>query len=167
MREEGINDVTIFRSSRYLYVGAGLEVGQTSVSQIRSFLIFSQIVCRDFPSIHTLARQQFTQNGRPSKLFFLNHDILIGIYEQCGISYIEYVTVLSGNVSSVEMAAAVVKIWQYVRGCCGDDILPTERPCISLDKKLNIITFIIVFVVVVDVTDFSESEPRLRRLVCR
>ena len=38
--EEGSNDVTIFRFSRYLHVGAGLVVGQMSVSQDQYFLIF-------------------------------------------------------------------------------------------------------------------------------
>jgi len=62
------------------------------------------------------------------------------------------------------MAAAVVEIWQYARTSYGADILPTERPCISLEK---IITIIIVVVMVVVATDFSESEPRFRRLVYR
>ena len=70
----------------------------------------------------------------------------------------------SYTVSSVEMAAAAVgEIWQYVGTSYGADILPTGRPCISLDKIINI-TIIIVVVVV---TDFSDSEPRPRRLVYR
>jgi len=74
------------------------------------------------------------------------------MYEHCGIAYLERVTVFSDIVSSVEMAAAAVgEAWQYVRTSYGDDILPTECPCISLDK-INIITIIIVVVVV---TDFS------------
>ena len=60
-------------------------------------------------------------------------------------------------------AAALGEIWQYVRTNYGADILPTERPCISLDKII-IITIIIVVVIV---TDFSDNEPRLRRLVYR
>jgi len=53
--------------------------------------------------------------------------------------------------------AAVVEIWQYVRTSFGADIL--------LDKI--IITIIIIIVVVVVFTDFSDSVPRLRRLVYR
>jgi len=45
----------------------------------------------------------------------------------------------------------------------GADILPTERPCISRDKIIIIFTIIVVVIV----TDFSDSEPRLRRLVYR
>jgi len=48
----------------------------------------------------------------------------------------------------------------------GADILPTERPCISRDKIIIIFTIIVVVMVVV-ATDFSESEPRFRRLVYR
>ena len=133
-----------------------------SVSQLQYYLIFFQTVCRDFPSIHTLARQQLPQSSRPTKFFSPNRDIAIGIYEHCGIAYLERVTVFSDTVLSVEMAAAAVgEIWQYVRTSYGADILPTERPCISLDK----ITVITIFIVVVLVTDFSDSEPRLRRLV--
>jgi len=93
MREKGSNDVTIFRSSRYLYVGAGPIVGQMSVIQVQYFLIFFQIVCRDFPSNHTLACQQLPQSGHPSKFFSPKRDIPIGIYEHCGITYLERVTV--------------------------------------------------------------------------
>ena len=46
-----------------------------SVSQLQYILIFFQIFCRDFTSIHTLARQQLPQSGRPSKFFSLNRDI--------------------------------------------------------------------------------------------
>jgi len=136
-----------------------------SVSQFQYFLIIFQIVCRDFPSIHSLARQQFPQSGRLPKFFSPNRDIAIGIYEHYGITYLERVTVFSGTVSSVEMAAAAVEeIWQYVRTSFEPDILPTERPCISLDK---IIIITIISVVAVVVTEFSDSEPRLRRLVYR
>ena len=83
MREERSNDVTIFRSSRYLYVGARLVTCQMSVSQFQYFLIFFQIVCHDFLSIYTLARQQLLQSGRSSKFFSPNLDIAIGIYEHC------------------------------------------------------------------------------------
>jgi len=172
MRLEGSNDVKIFKSSRYLYVGAGPVVGQRLVRQLQYFLIFFQTVCRDFPSIHTLARQQLPQSSRPTKFFSPNRDIAIGIYEHCGIAYLERVTIVSDTVSSVKMAAAAVgEKWQYVRTSYGADILSlptdnlrTERPCISLDKI--IITSIIIVVVVV-VNDFSDSEPRLRRLVFR
>jgi len=166
MREEGSNDVTIFGSSRYLYVGAGPVVGQMRVSQLQYFLIFFQNVCRDFPSINTLARPQLPQSGRPSKFFSPNRDIAIGIYEHCGIAYLERLTVFSDTVTSVEMAPAeaVGEIWQYVRTSFGVDILPNERPCIYLD---NIIITIIIVVVVVVVTDFSDSEHRPRRFVFR
>ena len=81
------------------------------------------------------------------------------------IDYLEGVTIFYDTVSSVEMvAAAVVEIWLYVRTSYGADILPTDRPCNSLDK--TIITIIIIVVVIV-VTDFSDSEPRLRRLIFR
>jgi len=63
-------------------------------------------------------------------------------------------------------AAAVRDIWQYVRTSYGVDILPTERPYISLYKMIITIITVVVVVVVV-VTDFSESEPGLRRLVYR
>ena len=63
-------------------------------------------------------------------------------------------------------AAAVGEIWQYVRTSYGADILPTESPCISL-YKIIIIIIITIIVVVVVVTDFSASQPRLRRLVYR
>jgi len=99
MWEEGSNDVTIFRSSRYLYVGAGPVDSQMSFGQLQYFLIFFQIVCRDFPPIHSLARQQFPQSCRPSKLFSLNRDIAIGIYEHCGISHLERVPVFSDGAS--------------------------------------------------------------------
>ena len=101
MWEEGSNDVTIFRSSRYLYVGAGPVVGQMSVGQLQYFLIFFQIVCREFPPVHSLARQQFPQSCRPSEFFSLNSDVAIGIYEHCGITQLERVTVFSDIVSSV------------------------------------------------------------------
>lgn len=101
MWEEGSNDVTIFRSSRYLYVGAGPVVGQMSVGQLQYFLIFFQIVCRDIPPVHSLARQQFPQSCRPSEFFSLNSDVAIGIYEHCGITHLERVTVFSDTVSSV------------------------------------------------------------------
>ena len=91
MRAEGINDVTIFRSSRYLYVGAGLVVCQMSVIQDQYFLTFFQIVCQYFISIHTLVRQELPQSGRTSKFFYLNSDIDIDIYKQCGIAYFEQV----------------------------------------------------------------------------
>jgi len=161
MREEGSNEVTIFRSSRYLYVGAG----QMSFSQLQYFLIFFQIVCRDFPSIHTLARQQLPQSGNPSKFFSPNRDIAIGIYEHRGIAYLERFTVFSDTVSSVERsAAAVAEIWQYLPTSYGAHILPTERRCISLDKVIIIIITTINIVVVV-VAGFSDSEPRLRILI--
>ena len=99
MREEGNNDVTIFRSSHYLYVGAGPVFVKMRVCQLQYFLIFFQIVCRDFPSIENLARQQLIQSGRPSKLFSLNRDIAIGIYEHCGISHLERVPVFSDGAS--------------------------------------------------------------------
>jgi len=109
MREEGRNDVTIFTSSRNLYVGAGLVVGQMSVSQLQYFLIFFQIICRDFTSIHPLARQQLTKFGRPSKFVSLNRDIAFDIYEHCEIAYLERVTVFSNTASSVEMGTAAVE----------------------------------------------------------
>ena len=101
MWEEGSYDVAIFRSSRYLYVGARPVVSQMSVGQLQYFLIFFQIVCRDFPPIHSLARQQFPQSSRPSKFFSLYSDVAIGIYEHCGVTHLERVTVFSDNVSSV------------------------------------------------------------------
>ena len=153
MREEGSNDVTIFSSLRYLYVGAGLVAGEMNVIELHYFLIFFQIVCRDLRSIHTLARQQLPLSGRPSKFFSPNRDI--GIYEHCGIAHLERVTVFSDNVS-------IVEIWQYVRTIYGADILPTERQCMSLDKII-----IITVINVVIVTDLSDREPRLRRLVFR
>jgi len=62
-----------------------------------------------------------------------------------------------------EMTAPVVgKVWQYLRTSYWAEILPTERPCISLDKII-----IIIIVVVVDVIDFSDNEPRLRRILYR
>jgi len=101
MWEEWSNDVTIFRSSRYLYVGAGPVVSQMSVGQLQYFLIFFRIVCRDFPPIHSLARQQFPQSCRPSELFSRNSNVAIGIYEHCAITHLERVTVFSDTVSSV------------------------------------------------------------------
>jgi len=164
MREEGSNDVTIFISSRYVYVGAGLVAGQMSLSQLQYFLIFFQIVCRDFPSIHSLARQQLPKSARSSKFFSLSRDFAIDIYEHCGIAYFELVTVFSDTLSSVEMASSAVgKIWQYVRTSYGTDILPTERPSISHDK----IIIISIIIVVVVVTDFSDIELRVRRLLYR
>jgi len=150
-----------------MYIGAGLVVCQMSVRRLQYFRIFFQIVCRDFPSIHTLAGQQLPQSGRPSKLFYLNPDIDMGIYEHCGIAYLERVTAFSYAVSSVEMAGAVAEMWQCVRTSYVADILPTELPCISLGKNIIIITIIFVVVVVVVVTDFSKSESRLSRLVYR
>ena len=58
------------------------------------------------------------------------------------------------------VTAAVGEIWQYVRSSYGADILSTtERPCITLDKIIITIIIVVVFV-----TDYSDSEPRLRRL---
>jgi len=131
MREERSNDVTIFRSSRYLYVGAGL-------------VVFFKIVCREFFRSSLL-------RVNSSKFFSLNFDIAIGIYKHCAIAYLKRATVFCDIVSSVEIAAAVVEIWQYVRTSYGADILPIKRACTFLDKT-NIIT-IITIIVVVD-TDF-------------
>ena len=51
-------------------------------------------------------------------------------------------------------AEAFVEIWQYVRTSYGADILPTERPCISLDN--------IIITVIIVVTVFSDRESWLR-----
>jgi len=108
------------------------------------------------------------QSGRPSKFIFPNRDIAIGIYEHCGIAYLERVTDFSDSISSAEMVASAVReIWQYVRTSYGTVILPTERPCISLDKIIITIKIIVIYVVVVVITDFSDSEPWLRRFVFR
>ena len=55
-------------------------------------------------------------------------------------------------------AVAIGEIWQYVRTSYGADILSltTGRPCISL---------IIIIIIIIIYTKFSDSEPRLRRLV--
>jgi len=48
------------------------------------------------------------------------------------MAYLKRVTVFSDTVSSVEMSAAVVEIWQIVRTGYGADILPTDArksPC--------------------------------------
>ena len=157
MRGKGSNDVTIFGSSRYLYVSAELVACKMNVRQLQYFLILFQIVVIFVRSALLRSHNPVV----PQKFFSLNRDIAIGIYEHCGIAYLERLT-FPDTVSSVGMAAVFVEIWQYVRSSYGADILPTERPCISFDK---VIIIIIIFVVVVVVNDFSDSDPRLRRLV--
>jgi len=46
------------------------------------------------------------------------------------------------------MVAAVVEIWQYVRTRYGVDIFPNERPYITLDKNIIIITIVVIVVCV-------------------
>ena len=62
------------------------------------------------------------------------------------------------------VAVVVGELWQYVRTSYGADILslPTGEPCISLDK---IIIIIFNNRIIIVVTDYSDSETRLRRLV--
>jgi len=58
-------------------------------------------------------------------------------------------------------AAAVGEKWQYVRTSYVAEKFPTELPCISFDKIIITINTVVVVVV----TDFSDSEHRPRRIL--
>jgi len=60
-------------------------------------------------------------------------------------------------------AAAVGEIWHNARTSYGADILPTERPCISIDK---IIIITIIIVVGLGVSYTTEVEGMATGSVC-
>ena len=135
MREEGSNDVTIFKSSRYLYVGAGLVVCQMSVNHVQYLLIFLS-----FFRSSVVISFRFTRllgNNSHNPVVPLNSFPLNVISLSVSTSTVES-PILNESLSflipfSVEIAA-FVEIWKYVPTSYGADILPTERPCIFLDK---------------------------------
>jgi len=79
MWKEGSNDVAIFRSSRYLNVGAGVVVGQISVINIQNvFIFFRSSVVIFFLSI--ICASIAPTNRSSHQIISLNCDIAIGTY---------------------------------------------------------------------------------------